>query len=83
MEMPASIPVTAGKNTANTIQKPLGASSAGTGVSAGSGEPSRKEPSEATITAKISSCVRSASSVERKASRVSTTSAASPISTAE
>ncbi|OQC18242.1 MAG: hypothetical protein BWX70_03545 [Verrucomicrobia bacterium ADurb.Bin070] len=67
MLTPARMPVTAGKKTASTGQKPSAAGGAAEGVrAAASGVPPRNsEASESTMKAITTNCVRSARSAEK------------------
>ncbi len=67
MLTPERIPVTAGKKTASTGQKPSvsGITSGGFRVAASGGPPRKKETSESTIKAMTINCVRSAMSAEK------------------
>ena len=78
---PERIPVTAGKNTANTGQNPSGAGTdSGGGAANPSGAPPRKnDTSDRHIAAMITYCVLSAMSAETDATTAITASVTSPV----
>ena len=74
MLTPAMIPVTAGKNTANTVQNGSGSKSAGS-TSAGAGEPDpmKNDTNDSAIAAMMTYCARIAARADSNARIVTTT----------